>query len=116
MVIFSHIELILNKYPLKVKFSHKWSYFHTLGIFYPIILLLSVAVLFFEILDFFMVVIAQVWSFIGRWYSWLDHRGDERRNLIKLIELFLIDDILDSNNSSFPGVTILSLLFVVSGI
>jgi hypothetical protein len=113
---FSHIELILNKYPLKVKFSHKCSYFHTLSIFYPIILLLSVAVLFFEILDFFMVVIAQVWSFIGRWYSWLDHRGDERRNLIKLIELFLIDDILNSDNSSFPGVTILSLLFVVSRI
>jgi hypothetical protein len=56
---------------------------------------------FFEILDFFKVVIAQVQSFIGQWYSWLDHRGDERRNLIKLIKLFLIDDILDSDDSSF---------------
>jgi hypothetical protein len=48
-----------------------------------------------------MVVVAQVQNFIGRWYSWLDHRGDERRNLIKLIKLFLIDDILDSDISSF---------------
>jgi hypothetical protein len=47
------------------------------------------------------VVIAQVWSFISRWYSWLDHRGDKRRNLIKLIKLFLIDGILDSDDSSF---------------
>jgi hypothetical protein len=50
-----------------------------------------------------MVVIAQVQSFIGRLYSWLDHRGDKRRNLIKLIKLFFIDDILDSDNSSFSG-------------
>jgi hypothetical protein len=48
-----------------------------------------------------MVVIAQVQSFVGRWYSWLDHRGDERRNLMKLIKLFLINDILDSDDSSF---------------
>jgi hypothetical protein len=48
-----------------------------------------------------MVVIVQVWSFIGRWYSCLDHRGDERRNLIKLIEFFLIDGILNSDDSSF---------------
>jgi hypothetical protein len=48
-----------------------------------------------------MLVIVKVWSFIGQWYSWLDHRGDEMRNLIKLIELFLIDGILDSDNSSF---------------
>jgi hypothetical protein len=48
-----------------------------------------------------MVVVVQVWSFIGGWYSWLDHQGDKRRNLIKLIKLFLIDGILDSNNSSF---------------
>jgi hypothetical protein len=48
-----------------------------------------------------MVVIAQVWSFIGRWYSWLDHRGGKKRNLIKLIKLFLIDNILDSDDSSF---------------
>jgi hypothetical protein len=34
-------------------------------------------------------------------YSWLDHRGDERRNLIELLKLFLIDDILDSDDSSF---------------
>jgi hypothetical protein len=27
-------------------------------------------------------------------YSWPDHRGDEKRNLIKMIKLFLIDDIL----------------------
>jgi hypothetical protein len=47
-----------------------------------------------------MVVVAQVRSFVGRWYSWLDHRGDERRNLIKLIKL-LIDDILDSDDSLF---------------
>jgi hypothetical protein len=43
----------------------------------------------------------QVWSFIRRWYSWLDYRGDKMRNLIKLIKLFLIDDILDSDDSSF---------------
>jgi hypothetical protein len=55
----------------------------------------------FEILDFFMVVVVQVRSFVGRWYYWFDHRGDERRNLIKLIKLFLIDDILDSDDSSF---------------
>jgi hypothetical protein len=48
-----------------------------------------------------MVVVVQVWSFVGRCYSRLDHRGDERRNLIKLLELFLIDDILDFDNSSF---------------
>jgi hypothetical protein len=48
-----------------------------------------------------MVVVAQVWSFVGRWYSWLDYQGGERRNLIKLIKLFLIDAILDNNNSSF---------------
>jgi hypothetical protein len=56
---------------------------------------------FFEILDIFMVVVAQVRSFIGRWYSLLDHQSDERRNLIKLIKLFLIDDILDSDDSLF---------------
>jgi hypothetical protein len=56
---------------------------------------------FFEILDFFMVVVAQVRSFVGRWYSWLDHRGDERMNLIKLIKIYLIDDILDFDDSSF---------------
>jgi hypothetical protein len=43
----------------------------------------------------------QVQSLVGRWYSWLDHRGDERRNLNKLIKLFLIDGILDSDDSSF---------------
>jgi hypothetical protein len=48
-----------------------------------------------------MVVVAQVRSFISRWYSWLDHRCDERRNLIKLIKLFLIDVILDSDDFSF---------------
>jgi hypothetical protein len=46
-----------------------------------------------------MVVIAQVYSFVGRWYSSLDHRGDERRNLIKLIELLLIDGILNFDDS-----------------
>jgi hypothetical protein len=56
---------------------------------------------FFLIFNFFMVVIAQVRSLVGRWYSWLDHRGEERRNLIKLIKLFLIDDILDSDDSLF---------------
>jgi hypothetical protein len=79
MVIFSHIDHILHNH---------FSTFHCcLG--------------FFEILDFFMVAVAQVQSFIGRWYSWLDHQGDERRNLIKLIELFLINVILNSDNSSF---------------
>jgi hypothetical protein len=34
---FSHIEHILHKYPLKVKFLHKWSYFHTFSIFYTYI-------------------------------------------------------------------------------
>jgi hypothetical protein len=48
-----------------------------------------------------MVDVVQVRSFIGRWYSWLDHQGDERRNLIKLIKLFLIDGILDSDDSLF---------------
>jgi hypothetical protein len=48
-----------------------------------------------------MVVIAQARSFVGRWYSWLDHQGDKRRNLIKLIKLFLIDDILYSDGSLF---------------
>jgi hypothetical protein len=47
-----------------------------------------------------MVPVAQVQSFIGRWYSWLDHRDDERRNLIKLIKLFLIDGILNSDDLS----------------
>jgi hypothetical protein len=48
-----------------------------------------------------MVVVAHVRSFIGQWYSWLDNRGDERRNLIKLIKLFLIDVILDSDDLLF---------------
>jgi hypothetical protein len=48
-----------------------------------------------------MVVVAQVQSFVSRWYSWLDHQGEERRNLIKMIKLFLIDSILDSDDSSF---------------
>jgi hypothetical protein len=48
-----------------------------------------------------MVVVAQVWSLVSRWYFWLDHRGDERRTLIKLIKLFLINGILDSDDSSF---------------
>jgi hypothetical protein len=34
MDIFSHIEHISHKYPMKVKFSHKWLYFHTLSIFH----------------------------------------------------------------------------------
>jgi hypothetical protein len=50
-----------------------------------------------------MVVITQVGSFIGQWYSWLDHLGEERRNLIKLIKFFLIDGILNSNDSSFSS-------------
>jgi hypothetical protein len=80
----------------------QWPYFHTLSIFYTIILLLFIAALgFFEILDFFMGVIAQVQSFIDRWYSWLDRQSDERRNLIKLIKLCLINDILDYDNSLF---------------
>jgi hypothetical protein len=48
-----------------------------------------------------MVVVAQVRSFVGQLYSWHDHQGDERRNLIKMIKLFLIDGILDSDDSSF---------------
>jgi hypothetical protein len=48
-----------------------------------------------------MVVVAQVRRFIGLWYSWLDLRGEERRNLIKLIKLILIDGILDSDDSLF---------------
>jgi hypothetical protein len=32
--IFSHIEHISHQYPMKVKFSHKWQYFHTLSIFH----------------------------------------------------------------------------------
>jgi hypothetical protein len=79
MAIFSHIEHILYNHFCGFP-SRSW---------------------FFEILDFFMVVIAQVQSFDGRWYSWLDHRGDKRRNLIKLIKLFLSDDILNSNDLLF---------------
>jgi hypothetical protein len=56
MTIFSHIEHISHKYPMKVKFSYEWTYFHTLSIFYIIILLLSVMVLSF-------------------WNSWLFHGG-----------------------------------------
>jgi hypothetical protein len=78
MVIFSHIEHILH--------NHFATFYCGLD--------------FFEILDFFMVIVAQVWSFIGRLYSWLDYRGDERRNLIKLIKLFIINDILNYNDSS----------------
>jgi hypothetical protein len=48
-----------------------------------------------------MVVVVQVQSFIHRWYSWLGHRGDKRRNLIKLIKLSIIDDILNSDDSLF---------------
>jgi hypothetical protein len=48
-----------------------------------------------------MVVVAQVQNFVGQWYSWLVQLGDESRNLSKLIKLFLIDDILDSDDSSF---------------
>jgi hypothetical protein len=69
---------------------------------------------FLKFLTFFMVAIAQVRSFIDWSYSWLNHRGDERRNLIKLIKLFLIDDISDSDDSLFSRYN-LSLLFVVSG-
>jgi hypothetical protein len=47
------------------------------------------------------VVVVQVRSSVGRCYSWLDHQGDERRNLIKLIKLFLINSILNSDDSSF---------------
>jgi hypothetical protein len=36
MTIFSHIEHISHKYPMKVKVLHKWSYFHTLSIFYTV--------------------------------------------------------------------------------
>jgi hypothetical protein len=48
-----------------------------------------------------MVVVMQVRSFIGSWYSWLDHRGDKRRNLIILIKLFIVVSILGSDDSSF---------------
>jgi hypothetical protein len=117
MAIFSHIEHISHKWPMKVKFSHiehishkwsmkvifhtnsyiftHWAYFTQLFCYFPL------QSWFFEILDFFMAVVAQVWSFVGWWYSWLDHRDDKRRNLIKLIKLFLIDEILDSDDLSF---------------
>jgi hypothetical protein len=87
MAIFSHIEHISHKYLIKVNFSHKWLYFHTLSIFHTNIQRKSnfhtngyfhtLSIFynhfatfhcgrgFFEILDFFMVVIVQVWSFIG---------------------------------------------------
>jgi hypothetical protein len=48
-----------------------------------------------------MVVIPQVWCFVGRWYSWLDHRSGEMRNLIKLIKHVHINGILRSDDSSF---------------
>jgi hypothetical protein len=112
-VTFSHIEYILHKYPLKLKFSQKWSYFHTLSIFTQLFCYFLLWSCFLYILDFFMAVIAQIRSFVGRWYSGLDHRGDESRNLIKLIKLFRIDNILDSDNSSFPGITTLSLFCCV---
>jgi hypothetical protein len=56
MTIFSLIEHISHNYPMKVKFTHNWPYFHTLSIFHTIILLLSIAVLIF-------------------WNSWLFHGG-----------------------------------------
>jgi hypothetical protein len=34
MAIFSHIEHISHKWPIKVKFSLRWPYFHTLSIFH----------------------------------------------------------------------------------
>jgi hypothetical protein len=40
--IFSHIEHISHQYPLKVKFLHKWPYFHTLSIFHTNILWKSI--------------------------------------------------------------------------
>jgi hypothetical protein len=43
----------------------------------------------------------QVQRFVGQWYSWFDHQRDKRRNIIKLIKVFLIDDILDFDDSSF---------------
>jgi hypothetical protein len=79
LTIFSHIEHIL--------YNHCATFRCSLG--------------FLEFLIFFIVVIAQVRSFIDRWYSWLDHQDDERMNLIKLIKLFIIDGILDSDDSSF---------------
>jgi hypothetical protein len=88
-------------------FTHRGysSQFHKKGIWLTLcgqsFCFFSLCSLFFEFLDFFMVVVVQVQSFIDRWYSWLDHRDDERSYLIKLIKLFLIDNILDSDDSSF---------------
>ncbi len=61
-----------------------------------------------------MVVVAQVWSFIGQWYSWLDHRGGKRRNLIKLIKLFLINDILDFSKIDAGQLTLDPAPFVLA--
>jgi hypothetical protein len=81
MTIFSHIEHISHKYPMKVNFSHKWTYFYTFNIFHTNIqwkskfhtndhifthwayfiqsfCYFSLRSWFFEILDFFIMVIA----------------------------------------------------------
>jgi hypothetical protein len=100
---------------MEVKFSHKWSYFHTLSIFYIIILLLSVTVLVFEILDF-------------SWWLLRKYRASLVNGILGLIIAVMKGGISSncSNSSSstafstpmishFPGITTLSLLFVVSG-
>jgi hypothetical protein len=101
MAIFLHTGHISHKYPMKVKFLYKWPYFNTLSIFYTIILVLSVAVLVFSNSWLFHGGRCASTELLWPWYYWFDHRGDERRNLIKLIKLFLTDGIIDSDDSSF---------------
>jgi hypothetical protein len=101
MVIFSHIEHISHISNESQIFTQMATFSHIEHILHNHFATFHCGLGFFEILDFFMVVIAQVWSFVGQWYSWIDHRDGKRRNLIKLIKLFLINDILDFDNLSF---------------
>jgi hypothetical protein len=116
MVIFSHIQHISHKYPMKVKFSHKWSYFHTLSIFYTIILLLSIAIL----------VSLKFWTF--SWWSLRKYGASLANGILGLIIEVMKGGIssnwsISSSSMAFStptiyhflGITMLSLLFVVSG-
>jgi hypothetical protein len=94
MAIFSHIDHISHKYPMKAKISHIDHILHNHFATF------RCALDFLKFLTF-MVVVAQVRSFVSRWYSWIDYQCGESKSLIKLIKFFLIDDILDSVDSSF---------------
>jgi hypothetical protein len=79
MVIFSHIEHILH--------NHFSTFCCGLG--------------FLKSLNFSWWSLRKYESSLANGILGFDHRGDERWNLIKLIKLFLINGILDSDDSSF---------------